>query len=137
MTPQSTNNPVLFFDGVCNLCNSAVQFIIRHDKKGQVHFAALQSEAGMIAREAVLKQYGHVPDSLIFKDKGKYYVSSAAALRVSGYLDGGWKLLKYLLIIPSFMRNAVYRFIARNRYKWFGQQEACMMPTPELKARFL
>lgn len=131
------DGPVLFFDGVCNLCNNAIQFVIRHDKTGKVRFAPLQSPAGKKAREAVVMRCGKVPDSLILLEQGEYYTESAAALRAARYLDGGWKLLKGLLVIPRFIRNPVYRFIARNRYKWFGKKDECMLPTPELQARFL
>ena len=136
-TALPNNKPVLFFDGVCNLCNKAVQFVIKHDKRGLVHFATLQSGVGLEAKKAVVADYGKLPDSLIFLDNGKYYTESAAALRMAGYLDGGYKLLKALLLIPGFVRNPVYRFVARNRYKWFGKQDECMLPTPELKSRFL
>lgn len=134
---QLPDNPILFFDGVCNLCNQSVQFVIRHDKAGKVKFATLQSARGDIARLALLKQQGHVPDSLILFEHNKYHTLSSAALRLAGHLDGGWKLLKLLLVIPPFIRNAIYKLIARNRYKWFGKRDECMLPTPALKARFL
>jgi predicted DCC family thiol-disulfide oxidoreductase YuxK len=137
MTPPDNKRPVLFFDGVCNLCNHAVQFIIRHDKQGKVKFATLQSAAGERAKQAVSQKLGHVPDSLILFDKGNYYAQSAAALKVTAYLDGGWPILKVLMVIPSFIRNPVYRFIAARRYKWFGKQDSCMMPTPDLQRRFI
>ena len=129
--------PVLFFDGVCNLCNSAVQFIIRHDKAGRVRFASLQSTHGAQAAQAVIQSHGHLPDSLIFLDKGIYYTESDAALRVAPYLDGSWKYLRYLTIFPRPLRNVVYRLVARYRYRWFGKKDACMLPTPALKQRFL
>ena len=132
-----SEKPVLFFDGVCNLCNHAVQFVIRHDRQGKVRFATLQSEIGEEAKKTIIATYGHVPDSLIFFDRGKYYTLSSAALRMAGYLDGGWRVLKVLLIVPPFIRNAVYKLIAAKRYKWFGKLTECMMPTPELRSRFL
>jgi predicted DCC family thiol-disulfide oxidoreductase YuxK len=134
---MSDNGPVLFFDGVCNLCNAAVQFVIRHDKGGKVRFASLQSKAGQVAKDAILTKKGSVPDSLIFLEHGTYYTESDAALRLAKYLDGGWKNLRYLRIFPGFLRDAVYRLVARNRYRMFGKQDACMLPTPELKQRFL
>jgi predicted DCC family thiol-disulfide oxidoreductase YuxK len=137
MIPQSADSPVLFFDGVCNLCNHAIQFIIRHDRVGKVKFAPLQSHAGEAATQAVQQQLGYVPDSLILRVGGKYYTESAAALKVAGYLDGGWQLLKVLMIIPGFLRNPVYRFVAANRYRWLGRKQECMIPTPALKSRFL
>ena len=131
------NHPVLFFDGICNLCNASVQFIIRHDRKGVIRFAALQSAAGKAATTAVAQQYGRVPDSLIFLDGKRYYIESDAALRTARYLDGGWRLLGLFRFLPHFLRNAGYRLVARNRYRWFGKRHACMIPTPELNRRFL
>lgn len=131
------SGPVLFFDGVCNLCNSAVQFVIRHDRRGAVRFASLQSAAGRAAVAAVRQRYGRVPDSLIFLDEGQYFIESDAALRVAPYLDGGWGSLRWLRIFPRFLRDFVYRIVSRNRYRWFGKKDACMLPTPALKSRFL
>jgi predicted DCC family thiol-disulfide oxidoreductase YuxK len=131
------NGPILFFDGVCNLCHGAVQFVIRHDRRGVIRFASLQSRAGKAAVAAVQQRYGRVPDSLIFLDGAEYFVESDAALHVAHYLDGGWKALGWLRIFPRFLRNAVYRIVARYRYRWFGRQDACMLPTPALKQRFL
>jgi predicted DCC family thiol-disulfide oxidoreductase YuxK len=129
--------PVLFFDGVCNLCNSAVQFVIRHDKEGKIRFASLQSRAGEAARAAVTAAKGKAPDSLIFLEEGIYYTESDAALRAAKYLDGGWRRLRYLTVFPHLLRDAVYRLIAHNRYRLFGKKEACILPTAALKARFL
>lgn len=128
------NRPVLFFDGECNLCNSAVQFIIRHDKKKLFLFAPLQSTAGQDA----LKQFsGHVPDSVILFYNNRYFIKSAAGLNILRLLGGGWRFLYAFIIIPRFIRDWVYNIIARNRYKWFGKRNECMIPTPELKERFL
>lgn len=127
---------IILFDGVCNLCNRSVQFVIRHNKNKQIHFAALQSETG----NKLLHQYNLADKplhSFVFVENGKAHTQSTAALHVSKYLNGGYKLLYGFLIVPAFIRNAVYRFVANNRYKWFGKQDACMIPTPELKARFL
>lgn len=129
--------PVLFFDGVCNLCNGAVQFIIRHDREAKIHFASLQSTLGKEACNAVLAAKGKVPDSLIFLDEGTYYTESEAALRVAAYLDGGWKTLRHLRVFPKILRDAVYALMAKSRYRLFGKRRACMLPTPELKSRFL
>jgi predicted DCC family thiol-disulfide oxidoreductase YuxK len=129
--------PVLFFDGVCNLCNGLVQFVIRHDKKKQFLFASLQSAAGAAALDGLKKQSGEVPDSVILFYKGKYYARSSAAIMLARLLRGPWQLLSAGYIIPRFIRDAAYNFIARNRYKWFGRQEACWLPAPELKERFL
>lgn len=121
---------------MCNLCNSAVQFIIKRDKKKQFFFAALQSGKG----QALLKEFNLSTtelNSFILVYNGKAYKRSSGALYVAKLLGGFWKLFYGFIIIPSFIRDAVYNFIAKNRYKWFGKKESCMMPTPELKARFL
>lgn len=128
------DSPVILFDGVCNLCNSSVQWIIRRDSRARFRFASLQSD---YARNLPLLQGMLLPDSLVLIVGEKVYVKSAAALRIAGLLGFPWLLLKSGLIIPRFIRDAVYDFIARNRYRWFGKQEFCMMPSPELKSRFI
>jgi predicted DCC family thiol-disulfide oxidoreductase YuxK len=132
-----TGRPVLFFDGLCNLCNHAVQFVVRHDKKGIFLFASLQSHLGEDAIRQVQQIAGYVPDSMILFYKGTYYTQSTGALEMARLLNMPWKLLYAMIVIPSFIRNAAYRLIARNRYKWFGKKEACMIPTPALQSRFL
>jgi len=131
-----TTGPVILFDGICNFCNGAVNFTIKRDKHKVIRFAALQTDIG----KALLKQHG-LPDnytsSFIFIEKNRLYSRSTAALRVCRYLTGLWPLCYGLIIVPAFIRNAVYDFVAKNRYKWFGQKEACMIPTPEMRARFL
>src|SRR5437879_3389912 len=102
-----SDGPILFFDGVCNLCNGAVQFVIRHDKAGTIRFASLQSSAGEAAKAAVLAIKGSVSDSLIFLENDTYYTESDAALRLAAHLDGGWKMLRHLRIFPRFLRDAV------------------------------
>jgi len=134
---KSTTAPVLYFDGLCNLCNGAVQYIIRHDEQGLFRFASLQSEAGRQVQEAYRKQYGQVPDSLILQVDDKIYSRSDAALHTA-ILIKRWKWLsKMCLVIPKFLRDGVYNLIAKNRYRWFGKKESCMIPTPELQSRFL
>ena len=127
---------IVLFDGVCNLCNHSVQFIIKHDAKKQFKFASLQS---VIAKD-LLKQHGIVDyelNSIVFIDGNRLYLQSTAALKIAKYLDKAWFLLPLLMIIPKFIRDAVYRFIAKHRYKWFGKQESCLMPTEEQKELFL
>ena len=128
--------PIILFDGVCNLCNSAVQFTIKHDKKKQFMFAALQSDTG----QQLLKQYQLQQENfssfVLIKD-GQVFLKSTAALMVAKQLNGLIKLLYGFIIVPAFIRNGVYNFIAKNRYRWFGKKESCMMPTQELTARFL
>jgi predicted DCC family thiol-disulfide oxidoreductase YuxK len=130
------NNPVILFDGVCNFCNGAVNFTIKKDKHKTIRFAALQSDIG----KTMLQQFG-LPEndlrSFLFIENGKLYNRSTAVLRVCRYLKGLWPLCYGFIIVPAFIRNAVYDLIARNRYKWFGQKEECMIPTADIKARFL
>ena len=127
---------IILFDGVCNLCNGAITFIIQRDKKDVFRYAALQSDIGRkLAQENNIDL--EKVDSIILIDNDKAYLKSTAALGISRHLRGGWPLLSIFLILPAFIRNWVYDFIARNRYKWFGKKEACMIPTPELKSKFL
>ncbi|MFC6996761.1 thiol-disulfide oxidoreductase DCC family protein [Rufibacter roseus] len=133
---MATGSATILFDGVCNLCNGFVQFVIEHDPHGYFKFAALQSEIG----QQTLQQH-KMPtqqfSSFLLLENGKLYTRSSAALRVFRRLSGAWPLLYGFMILPAFLRDAVYDLVARNRYRWFGQQESCMLPTPELKARFL
>ncbi|MFK7809688.1 MAG: thiol-disulfide oxidoreductase DCC family protein [Saprospiraceae bacterium] len=133
---NASKNPILLFDGVCNLCNHSVQFVISNDKEGLFRFAALQSDVG----RQLLQKHNLSPDDmdtvvLVMNDKA--YTRSSAALHVLRRLGMPFSLLSVFLILPKFLRDFVYDFIARNRYKWFGRQESCWMPTPELKSRFL
>ncbi|RYY68976.1 MAG: thiol-disulfide oxidoreductase DCC family protein [Chitinophagaceae bacterium] len=129
-------SPLILFDGVCNLCNGAVQFVIRHDKKGQFKFASLQSESGQhLLQKHQLPQENFT--SFVLIENGKTYIRSTAALRVARSLTGAVKLLYGFIIVPPFIRDAVYNFIAKHRYRWFGKKDSCMLPTPELQSRFL
>ena len=129
-------NPVILFDGVCNLCSSIVQFVIKRDKKNLFRFASLQSAFG----QSVLRKF-KLPtndfSSFILFDDEHLYTKSTGALRVAKQLSGGWPLLYSLIVLPPFIRNVVYNFIASNRYRWFGKKEACWVPTPSLKGKFL
>lgn len=128
--------PVLFFDGVCNLCNRFVQFVIRHDKQQQFLFAPLQSPSGKTVLEQV-KENGVTPDSVVLHYKGRIYLRSAAALKTCMLLGGIWSVLAIAYVIPAFLRDRVYEWVAKNRYRWYGKRDSCMIPTSELKARFL
>ena len=128
--------PILLFDGHCNLCNAWVQFIVKRDSAGTIRFASLQSGAGRRLLEEHKIDENYI-ESLVFFEEEKYSVSSSAALRTLSYLDGWQKHLIFLTVIPRSLRDLVYRFIARNRYKWFGRREQCMIPTTELSKRFL
>ncbi|MDZ7933659.1 MAG: thiol-disulfide oxidoreductase DCC family protein [Emticicia sp.] len=126
----------ILFDGVCNFCNASINFIIDRDSKGIFKFAALQSEVG----QELLKKFGLKTadfDSIVAIEGDKVYQKSDAALEIARRMDGIWKGLYFLKIIPAFLRNPVYDLVARNRYRFFGRTDACRIPTPELKARFL
>jgi len=130
------NSPVILFDAVCNLCNSAVQYVIRHDAKAVFKFASLQSNVG----QQLLQQHGLSQkqfNSFVLIENDKAYTKSTAALRVAKKLNGPVKISFVFIIVPYFIRDWVYEFIAANRYKWFGKQESCMVPSPNLKQRFL
>jgi len=128
---------VLYFDGVCNLCNATVQWVIKRDKKAIFKFASLQSHAGHIFRQSHAARLPESIDSVILEANGKVYTKSTAVIRTLGMLGGFYKLSVIALVVPRFLRDAVYDYVARNRYKWYGKKDACMVPTPELKSRFL
>lgn len=123
------------FDGVCNLCSTSVQFIIKHDKKRQFRFASLQSPFG----QAVLQHF-NLPlnelNSFILLENDKIYTKSTGALKAAKKLDGLYSWMYVFIIVPRFIRNAVYDFVARNRYKWMGKKDACWLPTPALRELF-
>lgn len=128
---------IILFDGVCNLCNGAIQFIIKRDKKDTFRYAALQSEIGVqLIKERAIDTTK--VDSIILIEPGvAYFTKSDAALNIAKGFGGGWKLLSIFTWIPKSFRDVIYDLIARNRYKWFGRKDACMIPTPELQAKFL
>jgi predicted DCC family thiol-disulfide oxidoreductase YuxK len=129
-------HPVILFDGVCNFCNATINFIIQRDKKRVFRFAALQSEAG----QRLLKQYGLSStglDSFVLIYKGKAYKKTAAALHLYPQLGLFWELTRVLWIFPAFIRDFGYDIIAKNRYRWFGKKETCMIPSPEIRSLFL
>lgn len=131
-----TKSAILLFDGECNLCNRTVHFIIKRDKKAKVKFASLQSETG----KQIMQQFNissEYIDSIIFFENEKIYFKSSAALRLSKKMDGLWPLFYVFIVVPAFIRNFVYDYIAHNRIKWFGKADTCWVITPELKNRFL
>ena len=136
MEQAPPERPVIFFDGICNLCNRVVQFIIKHDR-GQFRFASLQSVAGSKLLERIKKKKGYKPDSIVLLHKGVYYIKSDAALKIGTLLKGGWQLLGAGYIFPRFVRDFIYDSIAKLRYKLFGKRNECMIPTPELRSRFI
>lgn len=130
------DNPVILFDGVCNLCNAAVKYVIRHDRKGLFRFASLQGETGqkLLAKYA-LKQSDF--NSFVLIDQDRAFTKSTAAIRAARKLSGIAKILGGFIFVPTFIRDGIYGWIAKNRYRWFGKKETCMIPTPELASRFL
>jgi len=127
--------PVIFFDGVCNLCNASVQFVIEHDVKNKFHFSALQ---GDYAKE-ILAKFSVNPEKLntiLLLEGDKVYTKSSAALRIAKKLNGFIPVLSVFLIVPKFIRDWFYDIIAKNRYRWWGKEESCWVPTPELKSKF-
>ncbi|MBL4663540.1 MAG: thiol-disulfide oxidoreductase DCC family protein [Flavobacteriaceae bacterium] len=133
---MKTNKKIILFDGVCNLCNTSVAYVIKRDKKDLFRFAALQEPAGL----ELIKKHSidaSKTDSIILIDGEKAYAKSTAALKIALHLGGLYSLLYGFMIIPNFIRNWVYDYIAENRYKWYGKKESCMIPTPELKSKFL
>lgn len=137
MTELPEHKKLVLFDGVCNLCNASVVYIIQHDKKDRFRFAPLQSEIG----RKIITQYRidtTKTDSILLysKEKGVAY-KSTAALQIARGLGFPQNMMSIFFIIPPFIRNWVYDFIARNRYKWYGKKDACMIPTPELQSKFI
>lgn len=130
------HHEVVLFDGVCNLCNNAVTFIINHDKDDHFRFCPLQNpeaEELMAGRGVDLDKV----DSIILLRKDETFIKAKAALRIAKKLDKGWPLLYAFRVVPRFISNSVYDFVARNRYGWFGKKDNCMIPTPELKSKFI
>ncbi len=127
---------IILFDGVCNFCNSSVNFVIKHDKKNHFLFAPLQSETA----KKLLEKFNidsSKTDSFILIENNKAYLKSTAALRVTKHLNKLYPLLYAFLITPPFIRNSVYNLVAKNRYKWFGKKEICMIPSAEIKGKFI
>ncbi|MCR8847203.1 thiol-disulfide oxidoreductase DCC family protein [Rossellomorea sp. SC111] len=126
---------IILFDGICNFCNSSVRFIIKRDARGEFRFASLQSEIG----QTLLEKH-NIPkttDSFVLVDGDHSSIESTAALKVCSKLMWPWKIFGLFLVIPKPLRDSIYRVIARNRYKWFGKQESCMIPSKEIRERFI
>ncbi len=128
-------NPLILFDGVCNLCNSSINFVIDRDKDQRFRFASLQSDLG----QAIVARYrGKLDlDSVVLYQNGQILEKSDAALAIASKLSGLWPMLSVFKIIPRPLRDVVYDWVAKNRYKWFGKKDSCRIPTPELKSLFL
>jgi predicted DCC family thiol-disulfide oxidoreductase YuxK len=130
------NHPVLLFDGVCNLCNGVVQFLVPRDPDGTLRFASLQSEAAAeLLAECDLPSDS--TESVVLVEDGTCYEKSAAAIRVAEHLGGVYALASVFRYVPRRVRDALYDFVAERRYRWFGKRERCMVPSPDLRSRFL
>lgn len=130
------SHPVILFDGVCNLCSGSVQFVIKHDPKRHFRFASLQGNFGQSVLEKFGLPVGELGSFILLEDE-KIYTRSSGALRVTRHLSGLWPVLTVFTIIPPFIRNAVYNWVAKNRYQWFGKKETCWVPNQELRDLFL
>lgn len=133
---MSREKAVILFDGVCNLCNSSIDFVLKRDQKDRFIVGALQSEEGkkLLSRFDVNPEY---LDSLVLIEDDRIFFRSTAALRIAKTLPGAWPLLYGLVILPVFLRNGIYNWIGKNRYRWFGKKQTCRLPTPEEQAKFL
>jgi predicted DCC family thiol-disulfide oxidoreductase YuxK len=133
---MNADAPVILYDGVCNLCNGTVRFVIRRDRAARFRFAALQSAAG---RDLLARLGAAPPDlgSVLLIQDGHVYRKSEAALRIARRLDGAWPMLYALRAVPRSLRDGVYDFIGKRRYRWFGRTETCQVPGPEDRTRFL
>ena len=130
-------NHLVLFDGVCNLCNASVKYIIKHDKKDVFRFTALQSEVGQMLIEKFNIDTVNTDSIILYSEKKGIYYKSTAALKIASYLGFPLNFLVIFLVIPPFIRNWVYDYIAKNRYKWYGKRETCIIPTPELRKKFI
>jgi predicted DCC family thiol-disulfide oxidoreductase YuxK len=128
---------IILFDGVCNLCDASVHYVIKHDKNDLFRFVAIQSDLG----QAILKHIGinqiHIDSVILYEPGVAYYYKSSAALEIAKGLEGIFTLATLFQILPTGVRDFIYDFVAKNRYKWYGKKEACLVPSPELLAKFL
>ena len=131
------NKKIILFDGVCNLCNTSINYVIDHDKQDIFRFVSLQSDLGETIQEYLGIENKSLDTIILYVPNEAYYIKSTAAIKIMNEFLGFWKLMQVFLILPSPVRDLVYNFIAKNRYKWYGKQESCRIPTPELKAKFL
>ncbi|SDR91408.1 Predicted thiol-disulfide oxidoreductase YuxK, DCC family [Polaribacter sp. KT25b] len=131
------NKKIILFDGVCNLCNNSVLKVIKHDKKNLFVFAALQSKSGQEIISYLKIDISKMDSIILYEPGVAYYIKSTAALKIMKYFGGFWFLTQIFGLLPEKIRDYFYDYIAKNRYNWFGKKESCMIPTPELKAKFI
>lgn len=136
MSTSEVQNPVILFDGVCNLCNGSVLFILNRDPSGIFRFAPLQSETG----KNLLSKFDLPNDklnSIILVENNEYYLRSTAALKILQRLGALWKIVYVFMLVPRPVRDYIYDIVARNRYKWYGKRAECMIPSSDIESRFL
>ncbi|MGC4039971.1 MAG: DCC1-like thiol-disulfide oxidoreductase family protein [Flavobacterium sp.] len=137
MSELPKDKKIILFDGVCNLCDSLVQFLIKRDKKDVFRFVPLQSELGISITKHIAVDTSKIDSIILYEPNIAYYYKAAAAIKIARHIGGIYSLLSAFSIFPKGFSNMLYDYIARNRYKWYGRKESCMIPTPELKAKFL
>jgi len=134
---EGRTSKIILYDGVCNLCDGAIRFVLPRDKAGEFRYAALQSDyaKSILARHAIAES--EALESLILIENDRPYLYSSGVLRIARSLPFPWSLAAIFLVVPRFVRDGIYRWVARNRYRWFGKQESCLLPKPEWRDRFL
>ena len=137
LTELPKDKKIILFDGVCNLCNSSVQFIIKHDKKDVFRFVSLQSELGQNVCNYLGISTLKIDSTILYEPENKYYSKSDVAFKILKEITGFYKVLLVFSILPKSFLDIIYDWIAKNRYRWFGKIESCLIPTPELKTKFL
>ena len=137
MIDLPNNKNIILFDGICNMCNAVVLTLIKFDKKGIFLFCPLQSEFGEKISKKIQINSLKMDSIILFTSNTSYYKKSTAALKIMNLLGGFWKITTIFIIFPETFRNYIYDFIAKNRYKWFGKREVCMLPSDQIKDRFL
>lgn len=130
-------NKIVLFDGTCNFCNSSVLKIIKHDKKNIFLFTSLQSDIGLEILNHFKIDNSKTDSIILVESEEKFHIKSTAALKILKEFNGLWKVFQICWIIPPFIRNSAYNYIAKNRYKWFGKKDNCMIPTNEIKSKFI
>lgn len=135
--PLDEHQQLILFDGVCNLCNASVQYIIKHDKKDKFRFTALQSELGQNIMKQFNRDHTKLDSILLYIPDGGLWSKSSAALKIASQLGFPRNFMQVFFVVPKFIRNWAYDYIAKNRYRWYGKKTACMVPTPEIKSKFL
>ena len=131
------NKKIILFDGLCNLCDASIQYIIKHDSRDVFRFAALQSEVGQKILQHIGMDAKHIDSIVLYEPGVAYFYKSAAAIEIAKELGGIFTMATLFRILPKMLRDRMYDHVARNRYKWYGKKESCVIPTPELQAKFL